>query len=320
MTCYNPRTAYPIEGGIAFEKPHGHSGRNIKIPCRNCLGCDLLHKNEWSIRGMHETQMHTESGRGSVFVTLTISDQNRAANMNLDQTLFQKFMRRLRKYMAPQKLRFMACAEYGGNTQREHFHAIIWGLELPDLIHHSTNDRGEALYSSKILDEIWSHGFTLSGAVTQQSCAYVAGYMHRDSKNQNRPIYETIDVATGEVTGRTKPFARYSNRPGIGKSWFDKYHGDVFPCDSWRDITGRISPVPQYYFNLLEKLDPTMHAKIKLSRLECSFDPKIRAERMPQRLASKETCKRAQLSFFGRRGTEHETPETTLYINSEESK
>jgi hypothetical protein len=99
---------------------------------------------------------------------------------------------------------------------------------------------------SKTLNKIWGHGYCVIGAVTFQSCAYVARYV-------TKKIY---GLAAPEHYGDREPeFCRSSNRPGIGASWFIKYADEV-ARNGFVLINGHKNPVPRYYLKRLERLDP----------------------------------------------------------------
>lgn len=313
MSCYHPRKAYPIEGGITFEKPTWHSGAAIKIPCKICIGCRLDHRSNWANRMMHEASLHEHNQ----FSTFTYTDSDLPPNGDLDQVHMQKFFKRLRKEFAPNKIRYVYSGEYGTKYSRPHYHAILFGLELNDLIQKQVNDRGEPLYSSAILDRIWGKGITTTGAVTPQSCGYVAGYMLKDIKGNYKKTdpetgkslpYFSINTETGEYTERKRPFARYSNRPAIGKNWFEKYPESCFPRDFI--ITAKLDrvSVPPYYFDLLKKSDPEMHASILAKRNKAIDDPKVRWNSTAPRLETREICKKAELKKYAR-GSKHDDPQ-----------
>lgn len=313
MTCYAARRVYPVEGGIAFEKPPGHSGATIKIICGFCTGCRLDHRRDWSTRMMHEASLHSSNQ----FVTFTYAPDHLPKNGDLDQTHMQKFFKRLRKEFSPTKIRYVYAAEYGGKRSRPHYHAILFGLFLDDLIFEKNNDRGDPLYGSQTLDRIWQKGHCFVGAVTDQSCGYVASYMLKDINGDydKRNDYTTVNVTTGELTKRKRPFARYSTTPGIGKAWFDKNHADVFPGDVCRTdpLDGDIiRPVPRYYFDLIAKSDPEMHARVKAKRRAELDSPKNRANSTPERMTVRETCKLAKINAKSR-GTKTEQ-QHTMYI------
>ena len=300
MSCDYPRTAYPIEGGIAFEKPRGHSGATIKIPCKMCTGCRLDHRTDWSTRMMCESQMHDQKH----FVTLTYNEENLPDDGSLHQEDMQNFFKRLRFEIRPTKIRYVYSAEYGDEFSRPHFHAIIYGLEIPDLIVNGINERGEKLHSSEFLDRIWKHGYTSTGAVTSQSCGYVAGYMLKDSQGDydKRNPYLIIDPITGEMEERNRPFARYSSRPGIGKAWLEKWPDSV-QDDCVRQIDGSIRPLPQYFFDSLEKIKPELYAKLKSKREASLNDPHVLWNNTPSRLKTRAICRDAKMNH-SKRGTE----------------
>ena len=49
-------------------------------------------------------------------------------------------------------------------------------------------------------------------------------------------------------------YCTMSRKPGIGKTWFEKYQSDVYPHD-YCEINGKKIPPPRYYDDLL-KGDP----------------------------------------------------------------
>lgn len=235
------------------------------------------------------------------FVTLTYDEDNLPDKGDLNQKDMQKFFKRLRKEFQSKKLRYVYSAEYGGEKSRPHYHTVIFGLALADLIIEDSNNRGEPLYGSKTLDRIWTHGHCIVGKVTHQSCGYVAGYMLKDINGDydNRNQYETLNIETGEITPRKRPFARYSNRPGIGKKWFDQYWSDCFPHD-YVVVNGTKRPVPEYYFKLLKKRDPDMHAEVLEKREKALITPQNRWNSTPDRLTVRETCIKAKISNYKR--------------------
>jgi len=68
----------------------------ISVPCGRCDGCLLERGRNWTIRIMHEAQMHCENS----FITLTYKDEHLVYG-RLQPTLvksdLQKFWKRLRK-------------------------------------------------------------------------------------------------------------------------------------------------------------------------------------------------------------------------------
>ena len=315
MTCYYPRQLYIVDGKHSVSLPAGHSGNSIKIPCRLCVGCRLEHSQTWATRMMHEASLFDHNQ----FLTLSYDDQALPENANVNPVDLQLFWKRLRKHYSGRKLRYVAAAEYGENTSRPHYHAAVFGLPLEDGVHFTSNQRGDPLYKSKLLSEIWGHGFVTVGELNHKSAAYVASYMLRDIKSdyvgEGDSDYKHFNLKTGQLTKRHKPFARYSNRPGIGFKWLEKYYKDVFPQDCVHTIDGKTRTTPDYYFRHLETLDPALYAQVKKQREEALLDPKVFWNNKKPRLKVRETCLRAKLSLHTR-GTPQK-PENRIFVSTE---
>ena len=105
---------------------------------------------------MLELQYHDSA----YFVTLTYDDFHipkayypdpETGEVHTSYTLckrdFQLWMKRLRKKFSDDKIRFFACGEYGGQTKRPHYHAIVFGLHLNDLVKYKTVKEGDSYYT-----------------------------------------------------------------------------------------------------------------------------------------------------------------------------
>ena len=62
----------------------------------------------------------------NAYITLTYNDDHLPANGSLQPRDLQLFWKRLRKARTP-GIRYYACGEYGDQTARPHYHAIIFG-------------------------------------------------------------------------------------------------------------------------------------------------------------------------------------------------
>jgi hypothetical protein len=120
MPCYHPIEAWysksTNESGkrsLVFKEKLGQ-GQSIEIPCQKCIGCKLEYSRQWAIRGTHENQMHEES----YFLTLTYNEENLPQYESLQKADFQDFMKRYRKAIAPRKIRYFMCGEYGHNDDQ----------------------------------------------------------------------------------------------------------------------------------------------------------------------------------------------------------
>lgn len=108
MPCYKPVKAFygsRLASGkreIVFSSGLAQSCQPLALPCNTCVGCRLERARQWAMRCMDEASMHKENS----FITLTFNDKNLPSNRSLDVSVFQKFMKRLRKEVDPLRLRF----------------------------------------------------------------------------------------------------------------------------------------------------------------------------------------------------------------------
>lgn len=74
-------------------------------------------------------------------------------------------------------IRYFACGEYGGKTDRPHYHAIIFGHVFPDWKPWRQSVSGHLLYRSADFERVWGKGHCEIGDVTSQSAGYVSRYI-----------------------------------------------------------------------------------------------------------------------------------------------
>ena len=287
---------------------HTPNGKYFEFPCTRCIGCRLDHAYGFGIRGEWEATQHEESQ----FVTLTYDDQHLPEDWSLDPVHLQLFMKRLREKYDGQ-IRFMASGEYGGKTSRPHYHAILFGLGLADRKLYSKNKYGDPIYTSQWLDDIWKMGETKTADVTQSTCRYVVGYSLKDPKGNldRKTPYTLIDPATGEIVERHRPFTRFSNKPGIGRSYVEKFLYDLFPSDQVLiNKNGKRFPakVPDYALQILREKDPAMYRQVKQKREEENNTDRAWDERRPHRRKAKFDVQDAKMNLKGRASEKHETP------------
>jgi len=230
---------------------------------------------------MHEAQMH----EANCFVTLTYDDQHLVNRHGLNYRDFQLFMKRLRKKFTGQKVRFYMCGEYGETFSRPHFHACLFGIDFPDKEPISKLASQAKLYNSATLTTLWPHGYSSVGAVTFQSAAYVARYVMKKITGDRATAHYTVIDEHGEIHQKTPEFCHMSLKPGIGHSWLQRYHSDVYPSDQVI-AQGHPSKPPRYYDKQLNKTDPALLAEIKTQR-EFKQYPH-RGDNTDQRLRAKE--------------------------------
>lgn len=292
MPCYHPLHGYRKTGGgwtSDFSKSTG-SGNELIIPCGQCIGCRLERSRQWAVRCIHEASLY---GNRNVFVTLTYSPEHLPKDGSLDYRHFQLFMKRLRKKYGS-GVRFYMCGEYGDQTARPHYHAILFNIAFDDRVPWRKTPTGYTQYRSSSLESLWGLGNCEFGDVTFKSAAYVARYiMKKVTGDQAAFHYCDIDIETGEVLHEVKPeFNNMSRRPGIGRGWIEKFTSDVYPGD-FVVVNGKRQRPPRYYDKFFEAVDPKEFDHLCLERrLETR---KASANMTPARLAVRERVAQANL-------------------------
>ncbi len=234
----------------------------VEIPCGQCIECRLQRSRRWADRCMLELGYH----ESSYFLTLTYDNEHipknplidydtgeiYAENATLVKKDLQDFMKRLRRAYEykgyDNKLRFFACGEYGSQTLRPHFHIIVFGLKLDDLVLYKRNFNGDNLYNSAFISKLWKKGFSVVGDVTWQSCAYVARYIMKKHLGKDSDFYDVYNIEP--------EFTLMSRKPGIARQYYDEHKDELFYQDfvsiPTKDGAKQIFP-PPYFEKLFEE-------------------------------------------------------------------
>lgn len=305
MPCYFPLTAYKSNSNssdkvsISFSRNDSNRGTiersRLSLPCGQCVGCRLERSRQWAVRCVHEASLYEDNS----FLTLTYDDDHLPRDGSLHVSDFQCFMKRLRKSIAPKRVRYYHCGEYGETTGRPHYHALLFGYSSPDRKFFSK--RGEnPIFTSDSMSKLWPLGFSVEGDVSFDSAAYVARYVMKKV---------TGEKADSHYQGRLPEYTTMSRRPGIGAGWFDKFKGDVYPRDGVI-VNGKQTRPPRFYDNLLAKQD---RSTLELAKIEREKDARhfvddwlsdgthIRVDdSSPSRLIVKEQVKRAEIQTLRR--------------------
>lgn len=290
MSCYHPLLGVPdyesgfSENGKRIYKinPYSHYDPQFKpfgaisIPCGHCIGCRLDYSRSWADRMMLELD-HTKK---AIFVTLTYDNEHVPLTEEDENGLFgwfslwkpdlQKFFKRLRKRFPDKEIRYYAAGEYGSNTFRPHYHAIIFGLSLedfPDCKPRGRNELGQVHYESEEFLRIWNQGFCLLASVSWQTCAYVARYVQKKVNSANTWLTDSL--------GAEPEFSLMSRRPGIG-AYYMTDHPDMFENTNLY-VSGHPDPIsiPKYFLKKLDLIDPETCAKIKEQRADFMRDKEL---------------------------------------------
>jgi len=289
MPCYHPMLGYRTiyinsdtgKRGITFNSNRAYTDLKVIVPCGQCIGCRLDRSRQWAIRCVHESQMHEENS----FITLTFNEESIHQNHTLVKSDFQNFMKRLRKYTSPKLIRYYHCGEYGDQTQRPHHHACLFGYQFPDLKLYTTTNN-IPLYTSEILSQIWQHqGNSYIGEVSYESAAYVARYIMKKQLGKS---------AKAAYKNKIPPYTTMSRRPGIAKTWFDKYYKDMYPYDYVVIGTSKKGKPPAYYDKQMELNHPHDFKKIKSNRFKKAIELQLHEDNSIARLQIREKCRLAK--------------------------
>lgn len=323
MPCYHPIEAWdfsPDQFDLFSKKTilfHGpldpeesakmiRQGRRLLLPCRKCIGCRLAKSREWANRVVMEQLYHDESW----FVTLTYDDEHLPPAYPVDEATgeilsvhstlvkkdFQDFMKRLR-FHSCQKIRYFASGEYGSQSYRPHYHALIFGLHLDDLEVVSHNFCGTPYYTSSLIEKCWPFGIHIIGQVTWQSAAYVARYTMKKATHG-------FDKRYYDVAGIESEFQTMSRVPGLARQYYDD-HPELFdyqyynvstpqggrrmyPPEYFRKLFAESHPIDAYIrsFNAPFEAEVKIHLKSMLTDLDYDDILKVEEEKQFSRLTS----------------------------------
>lgn len=288
MSCVKPLKAYwrsASRDGITFDAARSATKIPFAVPCGRCIGCRMEKARQWGIRCLHEAKMWPQNS----YVTLTYDDAFMPDSHSLclrDVQLFMKRLRKRRKSSTANPIRFFLGGEYGDTNLRPHYHALLFNCGFPDARVHGTNKRGENLYTSAELSELWFQGFSTIGEVTFESAVYCAKYaLKKISGDKAFEHYNIIDE-DGVVLAERKPeFAVMSRRPGIGKFYYEKFGNEVRAHDNVI-VSGREVRPPRYYDSETERVDPARLEQHKRRRKRLAV--LCRLDNTPARLRVKE--------------------------------
>lgn len=184
----------------------------MEVPCGHCRLCQNKRSSEWACRATIESNY---SKYYPLFVTLTYNEDT-LPECGVSKDEIQRFLKRLRKNLAEaypypcnkkycdekglefRGLRYIACGEYGKQTQRAHYHVCFFDFPENSLV-----------IAKSIIDDAWTlgkknFGFTTISRIgwndpnkkSKKSCAksaarYAAKYVGKGAfcpKGKNLPF------------------------------------------------------------------------------------------------------------------------------------
>jgi len=148
------------------------------------------------------------------------------------------------------------CGEYGEQTLRPHYHALLFGLAIPDIQRFGMRRR-HPVYRSQVLTDLWRLGHVEVGSVTAASARYCAGYVLKQSGTP-----QPVDQSTGELMPVVKPYGRMSLKPGLGDGWIRRYYPEAVAHGACYSQDQRFS-IPGRFRDILSELDPQAFETLK---------------------------------------------------------
>ncbi len=282
MPCFHPIEVLIRRKSLYTERL---LGANQIVPCGNCVGCRAEQGRQWAVRMVHEQRMH----ESSVFVTLTIDDENLNENSELCSKDFSGFIKRLRKTQE-RRISFFGCGEYGERGGRPHYHALLFGVDFLDRDIGFDSSRPD-VWRSKTLENTWGRGLCEGGTVTMASASYVAGYVRKKVRAKD---FTRANPVTGVL--KRSEFARMSLRPAIGRGWIERWWRDVYPRD-YVVIEGVKAKPPRYYDKWLDLAHPEVMEEVRQHRADEAVDL------TSYQLNAAEKMAESRINLFSRRDT-----------------
>ena len=234
LTCLYPVKCWPAippARGIVFNPSKTWRDKIDKpmfIACRQCQGCRVDHSKEWGLRCHHESKLHKQN----CCLTLTYDNDHFPKTGSISRSHIQLFLKRLRKHIAPVKIRFFATGEYGPTNKRPHYHILIFGYDFPDKkFLYNKNDR--PYYKSETLNKLWGLStINTIGDMSMAAARYCAQYaLKKINGKQADEYYYRAHPLTGEYFHVLPEFIQMSTRPGIGAAWAEKYMPNLLSSD-----------------------------------------------------------------------------------------
>lgn len=228
-----------------------------------CLSCRINAQRAWTARILLEAMAWPRS----LFVTLTYAPEHCPHLADGQQTLYPddltRFWKRLRKRLGGSRLRYFACGEYGEESWRPHYHAVIFNLSALDCAkvgRHMVHPDVQAA---------WGLGYTSAGDLSPERAAYCAQYV---TKKMTR---STDGYVARQLAGRWPEFMRASRRPGIGALHVERMaEALVYACPEAEDVPTEIVMPDGRRFGMPTFIAHKLREELGLPRLASDRPPR----------------------------------------------
>lgn len=157
---------------------------------------------------MLESLAHSSSS----FLTLTYSDENLPRTKGeglptLSPRDLQLWLKRFRKALSPSKVRYYAVGEYGDETERPHYHLVVFGLQTcarGRTSQRAITEMGSCCSICNLVSSTWGKGRVEVLPFSRELSNYIAGYVTKKLSQKDHPW----------LRGRHPEFVRQSKQDG----------------------------------------------------------------------------------------------------------
>jgi len=142
---------------------------------------------------------------------MTFSDENLPRDKSIKTETMQKFVKRLRKHIYPDKVRYFIVGEYGEKNGRPHYHAMLFGLGMED---------------KPRIDKAWKLGMTQIGDINSKTAHYVTDYTLKGRLLDESSVAHTVKIQ--------------STKPALGMDFINKIADQIV-------ASGMVPPSVDYF-------------------------------------------------------------------------
>lgn len=220
-----------------------HRQLTYDVPCGKCLACLQKKRQDWVFRLKQELRVASSA----FFVTLTYDDAHLPSDCSLNVRDPQLFLKRLRQHKDVKGLnvRYMLVGEYGSETFRPHYHAIMFNLPIFNDFKH--------IKVRQLIENSWRLGGVYVVPANGATFSYVAKYVLSTQHIARQLGLVTIPVLS-------------SRRPALGSSFLDTGTARKITAESMAFVVsdGVKMATPRYYNDKL--LTDAQKRKIALEK------------------------------------------------------
>lgn len=221
----------------------------LPCACQRCMPCRVNRKRQWVLRMTLEAKKHVSSS------VATLTYESVPEGGSLVKKHAQNWLKRLRKVLAPQKIRYFLVGEYGERNQRPHYHVVLFGLDWL---------RGGGMDGrSGVVNDTWRaggheddgyiRGNVYVDNLKPEAISYVAGYVTKKLTKERLiekslvPEFTRMSLRPAIGLGAVTDIAKSIQRVGVGRVLQD---GDV---PAALKIGGKLLPIGRYLRGKIRK-------------------------------------------------------------------